>query len=271
MYLPGYGWVPVDANRGDRESPADQARGIGELSNRFLITTVGGGDSEHLGWSYNSLVRHKAGGYCKVEEDHFALWEPLEVAEAAPAGEEGSMSLETAITERRSARDFADAPMSEQDLHQLCWAGQGITDPQEGFRAVPSAGALYPIELYVVTAGGVDHYLPKEHALERLVDGDLRRPLQRAVLDQEPVGEAAACVVITAVVERTARKYGDRALRYCFIESGHVAQNILLKATALGLVGVPIGAFEDGKVAEALKLPKDHRVLYLVALGLPGG
>ncbi len=84
MYLPNYGWVPVDANRGDKESPADQARGFGELSNRFLITTQGGGDSEYLGWSYNSFARYKVTGYCKIEEDNLGFWEPLETGDATP-------------------------------------------------------------------------------------------------------------------------------------------------------------------------------------------
>ena len=82
--MPNYGWVPVDANRGDAKSPADQARGFGELSNRFLITTQGGGDSEDLGWGYNALADYKATGYCNVEEEHFGFWEPLEPPEAAP-------------------------------------------------------------------------------------------------------------------------------------------------------------------------------------------
>jgi len=82
IYLPNYGWVPVDANRGDAESPADQARGFGELSNRFLITTQGGGDSEYLRWGYNSFARYQATGYCKVEQDNFGFFEPLESSES---------------------------------------------------------------------------------------------------------------------------------------------------------------------------------------------
>ena len=82
IYLPNYGWVPVDANRGDKPSPADQARGFGGLSNRFLITTQGGGDSEHLRWGYNAFARYQTRGYCKIEEDNFGLWEPLDSAPA---------------------------------------------------------------------------------------------------------------------------------------------------------------------------------------------
>ena len=179
----------------------------------------------------------------------------------------GRMSLEEALAGRRSVREFTDQPLSLAQIAQLCWAGQGITDPDRGFRASPSAGALYPIELYVVTADGVDHYRPAEHAVVRIIPGDVRPALQRAALEQQPVGDAPACVVIAAVVQRCARKYARRAERYCYIEAGHVAQNILLQATTLHLGGVPIGAFEDDKVAALLKLPKSHRVLYLLPIG----
>ncbi len=103
------------------------------------------------------------------------------------------------------------------------------------------------------------------------MDGDLRRPLQLAALDQDAVGNAGAVVVIAAVEERTARKYSERAERYCFMEAGHVGQNILLQATALDLAGVPVGAFEDDKAAAVLKLPSNQRVLYLLPIGHPGG
>ena len=183
----------------------------------------------------------------------------------------GQMSLEEAIAGRRSVRQFTDQPLALGDISQLCWAAQGITDERRGFRASPSAGALFPIELYVVTAEGVDHYRPRGHRLERHLAGDQRRALQQAALGQKAIGEAAACVVITAVVERTARKYGGRAERYCFMEAGHVAQNVLLQATALHLGAVPVGAFEDEKVAAVLGLPKDRRVLYLLPIGYPDG
>ncbi|HUU82340.1 MAG TPA: SagB/ThcOx family dehydrogenase [Phycisphaerae bacterium] len=186
-----------------------------------------------------------------------------------PPATVGGMPLVEAIAQRRSKRAFLDQPLTIEDVSQLCWAAQGTTDSQRGFRTSPSAGALFPVELYVVTADGVDHYRPSDHRLDRHLPGDLRGPLQAAALDQDSVGHAAACMVITAVVDRTARKYGSRAERYCFIEAGHVAQNILLQATALKLAGVPVGAFQDQQVASVLKLPQDRRVLYLVPIGYP--
>lgn len=181
----------------------------------------------------------------------------------------GRITLEKTIAQRRSVRDFADKALAIEQIGQLCWAGQGITDKASGFRASPSAGALYPIELYIVTAEAVDRYRPKDHSLERQFTGDVRPALHRAGLGQEPIGDAPVCVVITAVVERTARKYGERAERYCFLEAGHVAQNILLQATALDLGGVPIGAFDEEQVGQVLRLPKGQRVLYLLPIGHP--
>ena len=181
----------------------------------------------------------------------------------------GKMTVEEAIGQRRSVRQFKDRALTVEEVGQLCWAGQGITDAERGFRASPSAGALYPIELYVVRAEGVDRYVPAAHGLERQVTGDVRKALAGASLGQSPVSEAPVCVVIAAVVERTARKYGGRAERYCWLEAGHVAQNILLQATAMKMAGVPVGAFQDREAAAVLKLPKDTSVLYLLPIGYP--
>lgn len=181
----------------------------------------------------------------------------------------GEISLEQAIAQRRSIRTFAQTPLTLEQISQLCWAGQGVTDRTSGFRGAPSAGALFPIELYVVGPEGVDHYRPADHKLERHLPGDLRETVRQAALKQRALAEAAVCLVITAVQERTARKYGGRAERYCFMEAGHVAQNVLLQATALHLGAVPIGAFHDDAVAEVLKLPPGHRVIYLLPIGNP--
>ncbi len=183
--------------------------------------------------------------------------------------QEGKMSLEQAIQKRRSVREFASKPLNTEQLAQLCWAGQGITDTRHGYRAAPSAGALYPLELYALTHGGVDHYVPEKHAFKRHLDQDVRMKAEAAALHQEAIGDAPACIVITAVIERCAKKYGRRAERYCFMEAGHVAQNILLQATALELGGVPVGAFEDSQLQQILKLSKGEHVLYLLPIGYP--
>ena len=182
----------------------------------------------------------------------------------------GTMSLEQVIAQRRSVREFQPEPLSAEQIAQLCWAAQGITDRARGFRAAPSAGALYPLELYLVTKDGLYHYLPQQHALEQLGAKDLRSELARAALEQAWVGDAPLTMVITAVMRRTAAKYGQRAERYCYIETGHAAQNVLLQAVALGLGAVPVGAYDDARVHRALGLPNDRQALYLIPIGKPG-
>jgi SagB-type dehydrogenase family enzyme len=186
----------------------------------------------------------------------------------APA-RQGRMSLEETLARRRSVREFTHEPLTEQELSQLLWATQGITEPA-GYRTAPSAGALYPLEIYVAMASGFYHYAPREHRLNRCSDRDLRPALFRAGLEQEAITLAPAVFVIAAVYERTAQKYGEaRSPRYVHMEAGHAAQNLLLEAVALGLGAVPIGAFHDAQIQKALSLPVEHRPLYLIPVGHP--
>jgi SagB-type dehydrogenase family enzyme len=188
-----------------------------------------------------------------------------------PPTAEGGMALAEALASRRSRRAFTTRAPSLGQVAQLCWAAQGITDAAEGYRTAPSAGALYPITVFVVDGNGVYEYEPGSHVLRRAVAGDLRGKLQAAALHQPCVGAAPLCLVITTDIARTASKYGSRAERYCLLEAGHVAQNVLLQATALGLAGVPVGAFEDRRVGAILGLPPNLRPVYLVPLGYPQG
>jgi SagB-type dehydrogenase family enzyme len=179
------------------------------------------------------------------------------------------MPLDETLTRRRSVRDFTRQPLTEQELSQLLWAAQGITGPAGG-RTAPSAGALYPLETYVATPSGFYHYEPRGHRLTRRSGRDLRPAIFRAALEQEAIAEAPAVFVITAVYYRTAQKYGAaRSSRYIHMEVGHAAQNLLLEAVALGLGGVPIGAFYDAEIQKALSLPADHQPLYLIPVGHP--
>ncbi len=182
---------------------------------------------------------------------------------------EGPLSLEACLQQRRSTREFSEQTLTSEAIAQLLWAAQGITDPR-GFRTAPSAGALYPLEVYAVGVEGVLHYNPVDHTLISVKDGDVRRDLSQAALGQRPVAEAPVVVVITGVNERTQAKYGaERAPRYVLLEAGHAAQNVLLQAVALGLGAVPIGAFDDAEVQRVLGLPSDHRPLYLIPVGHP--
>jgi SagB-type dehydrogenase family enzyme len=179
----------------------------------------------------------------------------------------GTLTLEEALAKRRSVREFSDVPLTLEELGQLLWAAQGITHPA-GYRIAPSAGALYPLEVYVITQEGGYHYDPAGHRLNLHKQGDLRPALYAAALQQEPVLIAPAVFVIAAAYERTEKKYGkERSPRYVHLEAGHAAQNLLLQAVALDLGAVPVGAFYDEKISEALSLPADHQPLYLIPAG----
>jgi len=181
----------------------------------------------------------------------------------------GEISLEEALTQRRSVRSFTDEELTLEEISQLLWAAQGTTADWAG-RTAPSAGALYPLEVYVATANGLYRYVPQGHKVViESHDDDLRPKLWEAGLKQDAIREAPAVFVITAVYERTAEKYGGRAERYVKLEAGHACQNILLQAVALDLGAVPIGAFYDDQVQAALSLPPDHEPLYIIPVGHP--
>lgn len=182
----------------------------------------------------------------------------------------GGTSLVESLAKRRSVRQFSDQPLSAEQIGQLLWAAQGITNKGWGLRTAPSAGALYPLETYVVFEQGVYHYNPRRHELKRVIEGDMRGKLQNAAWGQRAVGSAPAVFVFAAVHERTSVKYGKRATRYVDMEAGHACQNLLLQAAALGLGGVPVGAFRDDKVADVLKLDSNAAPLYLVPVGYSG-
>ena len=185
----------------------------------------------------------------------------------------GKMSVEEAIFKRRSIRDYSDKPLKLEDLSQILWAAQGITEPNKKFRAAPSAGATYPLEIYVVVkeveglAPGVYRYIPFKHSLKLIKKGDYSYQLYRACLSQKWVLDAKANLVITAVYERTTWIYGKRGVRYVHMEAGHVGQNIYLQATALGIGTVAVGAFYDEKVEKIVGSSPNERALYVFPLG----
>ena len=184
----------------------------------------------------------------------------------------GSTSVEQALLKRRSVREFRDAPLALDDLGQLLWAAQGITD-RSGFRTAPSAGALYSLEVYVVAGNvqelpsGLYHYIPSRHALRQIADWDKRQALGRAAYDQPSITEAPALLALCAVYERVTGKYGDRGLRYVHMEAGHAAQNVYLQAVSLQLGTVVLGAFDDRSVKGVLNLTGRETPLSLMPVG----
>lgn len=213
------------------------------------------------------LLRHQSVNERKPEEpvgDQIKLPEPRY---------DSDTSVEQALLKRRSARAYKDEPQTLAEVSQLLWAAQGITDPQRGFRTAPSAGALYPLEVYVVIENvkgvekGVYKYTPHEHGLNGVRKGSTRDELMKAALGQTSVGEGAIVVVIAAVYERTTQKYGERGIRYVHMEAGHAAQNVYLQAVSLNLGTVVIGAFEDEAVQKVLNMQEEEHPLYIMPVG----
>lgn len=193
-----------------------------------------------------------------------------------PGGVTGGMSLGSAISGRRSVREFdPEEAISLAELSGLLWAAQGVTGAHGAMhlRSTPSAGALYPLNAYVV-AGRVDglspalyRYQPDRHALSLMRGGDLRAELQGAALNQSSVGGGAINIVITAMYERSMVKYHARAVRYCDMEAGAVSENIYLMATSLGLGTVLVGAFEDDEVRRIMGLGGEEHPLSVMPVG----
>lgn len=190
-----------------------------------------------------------------------------------PRGFRG-LTVEEALEARRSVRDYAAGSLSMAALSRLLHAAQGITEQRLAFRAAPSAGALYPIEIYPVVhsvsglASGVYHYAVQAHALECLQQGDFRGQVTRAGLYQRFLGQAGVCFLLSALFQRSRWKYRERAYRYVMLEAGHIGQNLYLAATSMGLGACAVGAFYDNQYNELLGLnSEEEAVIYVISVG----
>lgn len=182
-----------------------------------------------------------------------------------PPRKKGTFTLEETLERRRSKRAYLPNRLSPEQISQLLWAAQGVF--QRGKRTVPSAGGIYPLEIYLVTREGVQHYVPQNHELVETLRGDVVPQLCQATAGQEFIREAPANIIIAADYRAMEGRYDKRAERYVCIEVGHAAQNIHLQAVALGLGSAPIGAFNDEEVHSVLKLPDEHWPLYIIPVG----
>ncbi len=188
---------------------------------------------------------------------------------------ESETSVEEALSQRRSIRTYSDSALTLEEVSQLLWAAQGITT-EWGGRTAPSAGALYPLEVYVVVGDvegvdkGVYRYRSGDHELEKVKDGDARAALADAALGQTFIGDAAIDIVFTAVYARTTVKYGERGIRYVHMEAGHAAENVYLQAGALELGTVTIGAFYDSEVRGVMNISEQENPLYIMPVGRKG-
>ncbi len=190
-----------------------------------------------------------------------------------PPDTKGEISVKEAILKRRSVRDYEDDPLSLKEISQLLWAAQGVTSPETGKRSAPSAGALYPLEVYLVVRkgeeieSGVYRYFPESHELAVVLKGDVSEDLARASLGQTFVAKAPINLVFAGVFSRTAARYGERGTQYVYMEAGHAAQNVCLQAESLKLGTVVVGAFNDEEVKETVKMSENETPLYVMPVG----
>lgn len=181
-------------------------------------------------------------------------------------------SIECALLQRRSIRELGGAPITLSELAQLLWAAQGITDP-DGYRTAPSAGSLYPLEVYVLAGRvtdlptGMYKYTPHGHTLLKIGEDDRRLALSLAAHDQRYIANAIAVIVFCAVYERTIGQYGKRGVQYVHLEAGHAAQNVYLQAVSLQIGTVAVGTFDDAQVIAALALGDEEHPLYIMPIG----
>ncbi len=201
------------------------------------------------------------------QEDPLMAQNPSVVLPAAQT--QGHLTVEEAISQRRSQRQFKNIKLSLAQIGQLLWAAQGITGEEQGtpLRSAPSAGALYPMEIYAVTPEAVYLYVPEQHKLLLVEAENVIPALAEAALGQAAVEEAPLNIVVCAVQQRTVSKYGERGRQYIYYEAGHIAQNIHLQALGLGLGSLPIGAFDEQALRNILSLPADQRPLYIIPVG----
>lgn len=184
------------------------------------------------------------------------------------------ISVEQALSQRRSVRNFASRALSLEQISQLLWACQGVSSG-DGKRTAPSAGALYPLTSWLIACRitdfgeGVYRYHPRPEGLEVWKPGDFGVSVGEAAFDQQWIASAPAILAITAAISRTAARYGPRAERYVFMEVGHAAQNVYLQAQSLGLGTVMVGAFDDAAMAQILSLPPGETPVALLPVGRP--
>lgn len=181
-------------------------------------------------------------------------------------------SLESTLNQRRSVREFNDSALTLKEISQLLWAAQGVTDLR-GYRTAPSAGALYPLEIYLAARSiqglhpAIYRYRPQHHTLQQTEASDKHAQIAKAAFEQSWLANSPVILVISAIYERTTQKYGDRGIRYVHMEAGHAAQNVFLQAVALDLQTITVGAFDDNAISEILRLSSKEQPLYLMPIG----
>jgi SagB-type dehydrogenase family enzyme len=253
------GWLVPD--RRPVELP-DEATDVGELYHRWSALSYSGSLAGLLSWG-----GRPEGVKTYADAERVGLPDPR-------SHKYRELVLREAIEARRSVRDYSSEPLSLEGLSHLLYVAQGITEERWGFRAAPSAGALYPIELYAAVHNvtglerGLYHYAVPEHGLELLRYGDFRAAVVQAGLGQDFLGQANVCFILSAIFQRTRWRYRERTYRYVLLEAGHIGQNLYLAATSMGLGACAVGAFFDDQFDDLLGLDGEaEAVLYVISVG----
>lgn len=195
-----------------------------------------------------------------------------------PKPEFKGIRLEDALKKRRSIREYSKKPITLTELSQLLFSAQGVTGKMHGtlLRTAPSAGALYPFEIYVFVnnvetlKNGIYHYSVKDHSIVLINEGNFRDEFLKASLEQEMVRDAGAVFILSAIFDRMRSKYGERGYRYTYMEAGNISQNIYLQATSLGLGSVVVGAFIDDHINKLIGIDgKKEAVIAIHPVGRP--
>jgi protease I len=194
---------------------------------------------------------------------------PLKIIQLPEVRVTGPISLEQSLAKRRSVRLFRSEPLKHSQIGQLAWAGQGITERERGLRTAPSAGEIYPIDLYFGISDGLFVYRPLDHSLEQIFDQDIRRALAAAGGMQESLTSAPCDIIVAGSVRKLTPRFREKARQYMLLEAGHIAQNIQLQAVSLELGSVPIGGFDTKQVSRSCKLPRTIEPLYIIPVGYP--
>ena len=208
--------------------------------------------------------------------DAFKRYGSVPKVKLLPPSFDKEISIWEVMRSRRSVREFREEPLSLADLSQILWSSQGITRETQdiGLRTAPSAGALYPVETYLVInnvselEAGIYHYAVETQELEQIKKGDFHNPVARVAMDQEAAHFASVVFVWTAIFERSKWKYNQRAYRYVYLDAGHIAQNVALSAVALGLGSCQIAALYDGEANGMLGVDGiNESTIYMTAVG----
>ena len=215
--------------------------------------------------------------YFGPQESVSTTWNVISITKLPSPQLTGNISLEQSIQNRRSVRQYSNQSLNLADVSQLLWAAQGITDTKRNLRSAPSAGKVYPLELYVVVGSegvtglkdGLYHYVPQNNTLEKIIEGDLRENLSQVANGQLWVKQAPINIVITGNYQKMISKYKDQQLstRFVDMEAGHVGENLYLQAEVRGLATVSLGSFDDNQMIRLLHLPNDEKPLYIFPVG----